>query len=428
MSTFASVAALLLGLGVLVLGNGLQNILLPTRAAIEGFPTETIGLILSGYYLGFVAGCLLGPRVVRRVGHIRSFTALAAIASAAALGYVLIVDAWAWGALRSATGFCLAGLYMVTESWLNERASNVNRGKVLSLYRVVDLGGTTVGMLMINFYDPAGFPLFCLIAILISLALVPVALTTAVVPAPIEQVDLHVRRLFANSPLSVIGSFAVGLTNGAFWAMGPVYARSLGLSPGDVAFFMAMVVVGGVILQWPIGGLSDRFDRRKILAGGSVTGAVAGIGLVFAGGFPETLLYVTGGLFGGLAFTLYSLCIAHANDRAAHHEFVQISSGLLCVFGIGAVLGPTLGSMVMARLGDPALFGFTAFVHLALAAYALFRMRRSAPVPAREQGDFVAVPRTSPAVFGLDPRAEETTAEATPAATPAPEDRSNSSA
>lgn len=406
MTTFASITALLLGLAILVLGNGLQNILLPTRAAIETFPVTVIGLVLSGYYLGFVLGCVFGPRIVRRVGHIRSYTAFASIAAAAALGYALIVDPYVWGALRSATGFCLAGLYMITESWLNERASNVNRGRVLSTYRIVDLGGTTLGMMMLNFADPADFQLFCIVSILISLSLVPVALTTAVAPTPIESVQLHLRQLFSNSTLSVVGSFTVGLTIAAFWAMGPVYARSVGLASSDVAGFMAAVVVGGAILQWPIGGLSDRFDRRTVLMASSFMAAAAGVALAIVGGYSVIAVYACGTLFGGLAFTLYSLCIAHANDRAAPHEFVRISSGLLLVFGFGAVLGPSGGAMVMAVFGDSALFAFTAAAHLFLGAFAAYRMRANPAVPGEAQGDFVAAPRTSPAVFELDPRAD----------------------
>ncbi|MBL27606.1 MAG: MFS transporter [Rhodospirillaceae bacterium] len=407
MTTFASITALLLGLAILVLGNGLQNILLPTRAAIEAFPVTVIGLVLSGYYLGFVLGCIYGPRVVRRVGHIRSYTAFAAVAAAAALGYTLVVDPYVWGALRCATGFCLAGLYMITESWLNERASNVNRGRILSTYRIVDLGGTTLGMMLLNLADPAQFQLFCIVSILISLSLVPVALTTAVAPTPIESVQLHLKQLFANSSLSVVGSFTVGLTNAAFWAMGPVYARSVGLPPSDIAGFMAAVVVGGAILQWPIGGLSDRFDRRTVLMASAFVAAAAGVALAAVGGYSVIAVYASGALFGGLAFTLYSLCIAHANDRAAPHEFVQISSGLLLVFGFGAVLGPSAGAIVMAEFGDRSLFAFTAAAHLLLGAYAAYRMRTNPAVPAEAQSDFVAAPRTSPAVFELDPRAEE---------------------
>jgi MFS family permease len=399
------VAGLLAGVGILLLGNGLQNILLPTRAALEGISTAVIGLVMAPYFVGFVAGCVLVPRLVRRVGHIRAFAILAAVASSAALAYALAVEPVFWAALRVASGFAFSGLYTVIESWLNEKAANRNRGRILSVYRMVDLASTTGGQLLLNLDDPMGFPLFCAVSILICLALVPVALTTASSPQPIGRVQLRLVRLYRQSPLGVVGCFAVGLVNGAFWSLAPVFAQRTGLSAGETTYFMSAVIVGGAALQLPLGRLSDFTDRRLVLTATAAGAAGASLTVFAAAGAGLGLLLAAAFVFGGMAFPLYSLAIALANDRVERADFVEAASGLLLVYGIGAIIGPVAASQLMAAFGPPMLFAYAAAIYVAATGFGVWRMARMDRVPGALQEAFVAVPRSTPAVFELDPRA-----------------------
>ena len=260
--------ALLLAVAILFLGNGLQGVLLPVRATLEAFATTSIGLIASAYSAGFVVGCLWMPYIVRRVGHIRTFAVCAAIAASIVLLMALAVHPLVWIPLRALSGVCFAGLFMVIESWLNERATSVNRGQVLAVYMVVNLTAVTVGQMMLPLGDPAGFSLFALTAMAIALALVPVGLTTSSAPQPLREVRLRLGRLYAMSPVGVVGGFFVGLANGAFGGLGVVFAEDVGLSITGIALFMSAALVGGALAQLPLGRFSDRIDRRKVIIGG----------------------------------------------------------------------------------------------------------------------------------------------------------------
>ncbi|KZD03918.1 MFS transporter [Oceanibaculum pacificum] len=405
--TIVTLSALLLSAGILLTGNGLQGTLLAVRGNLEGFSPSTVGLLMAGYFAGFIIGCVIAPRIVRRVGHIRAFAVFAAVAASVILLHALIVDPLAWTLLRGANGICLAGLYMIIESWLNERSPNELRGSVISIYRIVDLTATTGGLILLTLADPMGFPLFCLVAILICLGLVPVALTRTMAPAPVEQVQIRLRRLYRLSPLGVIGCLGFGVASGAFWGMGPVYAQAGGLPLDDVAYFMAAMMIGGAIAQWPIGWLSDKFDRRTVLTVVLFLASAAGLALVLIFGQSPRIMLAGAALFGATMIPIYSLCIAHANDFMQPSDFVEGSSGLLLVNGIGAVIGPLAGSALMEAAGPRYLFAFTAVVHAAVGLFALYRMTRRAAKPADEQSSFVAVPRTSPAVFAIDPRSQE---------------------
>ena len=244
-TTIAPIAALLLGVAILLTGNGLQGTLLPLRAQIEAFSMLDIGMMGSAYNLGFALGCLLASFIVRRVGHIRSFTGMICIASSVALTHTLFLKPTIWWLLRAVNGFCFAALYMIIESWLNERSTKENRGTVFSIYTIISLTVLTVGQLMIMLYDPAAFPLFCIIAILISLAAVPVALTTAQAPAPISNVKIRLRRLFNTSQVGFAGCLTVGLANGTFWSFGPIFAKQSGLDISGIAFFMSITAIAG---------------------------------------------------------------------------------------------------------------------------------------------------------------------------------------
>jgi MFS family permease len=413
-TTIAPIAALLLSVGVLMLGNGLQATFLPIRGNIEGFSGLELGLLGSAYFGGFVLGCVLVPHVVRRVGHIRTFVALTAVASAAPLVHVLVLDSTAWMILRGLTGFCLAGLYMVIESWLNERSTAENRGRVLSIYNMVNLGAIALGQLLLNLYAPESFALFCVAAILVSLAAVPVSVTTAAQPAPITTVRLRIRRLYEVSPVGVVGCVAVGMANSTFWALGPIFAQDAGFDVAAISIMMSIAIVGGAAAQWPIGFFSDRGDRRVVIVSVAGLAAIAGGGLVVsrvlsqAGfEFAGPALIAAGFLFGAFAMPLYAVCIAHVNDFISAEDFTETASGLLLVYGLAAVVGPALASVVIEIAGSTWIFTYTATIHVALVVFVLYRIRRRAFEPLPAHDTFVATPRTTPAVLDIDPRAPE---------------------
>jgi MFS family permease len=403
--------ALLLGVAILFFGNGLQGVLLPVRATLEAFATTSIGLIASAYSAGFMIGCFCMPYVVRRVGHIRTFAVCAAIAASVVLLMVLAVHPAVWIPLRALSGVCFAGLFMVIESWLNERATSVNRGQILAVYMVINLTAVTVGQMMLPLGEPAGFSLFALTAIAITLALVPVGLTTSSAPQPLREVRLRLRRLYAMSPVGVVGGFFVGLANGAFGGLGAVFATQIGLSITGVALFMSASLVGGALAQLPIGRLSDRTDRRKVIVGllgdARQGGQLLGTGAELASISPIALIAVAT-LFGAAIYSQYSLCVAHTNDFVSREEFVEASSGLLLTWAIGATIGPVLGAFAMDGLGLGGLFLYTAAAHAGFAAFTVYRISRRAAVPPAEREPYVAAgrpSRTTPACIELDPRA-----------------------
>ncbi len=402
-----TIAALVLAAAILICGNGLQNTLLSVRANIEGFPLWQIGLLTSAYFVGFIGGCRQTPAIVRRVGHIRAFTALASLASASALAHAIAVEAPIWVGLRIITGFALAGLQMIIESWINERTTNEARGKVLASYRIVDLGATMAGQALLTLADPAGFVLFAIISILISISLVPVALTTSVAPRPITQAKLNIGKLVAVSPVAAFGSLAVGAANGAFWSVGPVYVQTVGYDVSVVATFVSAVVLGGAVAQWPLGFISDAVDRRYVII--AVAGLCAGAGVFLSsfGGAGFPMLMAGTIAFGLFAMPLFGLCIAHANDRAEPDEYLETNGGLFLLYGVGSVGGPLAGAALMMNFGAPTLFLYTSAIYTVLAIFGVFRTiaRRGVPADAREK--FVAVPRTSPTVFEIDPRTDE---------------------
>ena len=348
--------ALLLAVAILFFGNGILGVLLPVRATLEAFATTSIGLIAAAYSVGFMVGCLSMPYIVRRVGHIRAFAVCAAIAASGVLVMPLAVHPAVWIPLRALSGVCFAGLFMVIESWLNERATRVNRGQILATYMVINLSAVTAGQMVLPLAAPAGFALFAVTAIAITLALVPVGLTTSSAPQPLRQVRLRLGRLYAMSPVGVVGGFFVGLANGAFGGLGAVFATQIGMSVTGVALFMSAALVGGALAQVPIGRLSDRVDRRKVIAAACALAAIAGgllalLGDARQGGLllsadvaladlsPLALVAVAA-LFGAAIYPQYSLCVAHTNDFVGREDFVEASSGLLLTWAIGASIGP----------------------------------------------------------------------------------------
>jgi MFS family permease len=374
MRALAPVATLLLSAAILLAGQGLQATLLPVRAALEQFSMFAIGGMGAAYFFGFTMGCLKGGDLVRRVGHIRVFLAMSAAASAAPLLHGLIVTPLVWGVLRFVTGFCLASLYMVIESWLNESSDNSNRGLIFSFYTMITLTMMASGQMMTLLYEPTGLQLFIVASVLFSIGAVPVALSVAPSPARPAHTDIKLRRLFAVSPSGTVGCFVAGLANGSFWGLAPIFAGVIGDAVTMAAWFMAAVVIGGAVTQWPLGLLSDRFGRRKVLVG--VTLLAGTVGMVLAAGMLQ--LDVRGAIllaaaWGGFAMPVYSISVAYANDYADRSEYVRVSAGLLLVYGLGAIAGPFLASALMTWHNASGLFWFAASAHVLLIGFISYR-------------------------------------------------------
>lgn len=373
-SLLGPIAALLLSTSLLLMGNGLQGTLLPVRGGMEGFSPLSLGVLGSAYFFGFAGGSLWAPSVVERAGHVRAFAAVVAIASSVILAHAIVLHAAIWWALRAITGACFAALYMIIESWLNEKSTNEDRGLVFSLYTIIQLTVITLGQLMLMLDEPTDFPLFSVASILISLSVVPLVLTKASVPAPIEAGRIDFRRLYRLSPIGLVGCLVVGLTNGSFWALAPLFVQSSGQGADRVALFMSVGVLGGAIGQWPLGRLSDRIDRRRVIQIACAGAGVAGLALAWAGLAAPDLVLAGALAYGLFAFPLYAVSVAHTNDFVSPDGYVEAASGLLLVYALGAGVGPFVASMLVSGAGAPTLFLFTAGVHLFMLLYTVRRM------------------------------------------------------
>lgn len=386
--SIASVAALLVSVAFLLAGNGLLSTLLPLRAQYDLFTNSQIGIVGSSYFLGFTLGCLTGALLIERVGHIRTYLALVSVASAAALVHAMSSEPVVWWVARLISGYCLAVLFVTIESWLNERADNQTRGVIFSVYMVINLAVGACGPLMVALGDVQNFVLFSFGSILLSLAAVPVAMTRSQSPTPVPFVIPRLGRFYAKAPAACVGGFAVGLANGAFTALGPVFALRSGLDAAGAGLFVAAALLGGAAGQWPLGWLSDRLDRRLVIISAGAVCAVAGLVLGYLNQGDPPLLLMLGFGFGLCAFPLYSLCVAHANDLSAESDYIETSGAILLVYGTGAVLGPILASTLVSVWGDSALFAFTAAVHALLVVFVAWRVRSKAPVAEEEKVEF----------------------------------------
>ena len=405
-AAIAATWALLLGMALLMVANGLQASLVGLRATLEGFSTTTTGLVMSGFYLGFMLGSILTPMALRRVGHVRVFAALAALGSVAALVHAVFVEPVSWTLMRILTGLCFAGLYVVAESWLNDRATNQTRGQLLSVYVVISLGGMGVGQLLLNVASVRGFELFILASVLVSVAVVPILLSAGPTPAFTASSRLGLRRLYALSPLGVIGTMGTGLANGVLVGMGAVFGNQAGMSAAQISLFMGAMFLGGVLLQWPIGRLSDRFDRRLVITLVTFLAALAAVGGIAVSGVSETGLFLFIALLGGSSLPLYSLCIAHANDHLEPSQMVAASASLVLVMGIGASLGPLTAGAIMSAVGPNGYFWCLAAVHGVIGVFALYRMAARPALPLDDQAPLVPITsQASPVAASVTPRA-----------------------
>ena len=411
-AAYRPILSLLRGTAFLLAASGLHGLLLPLRGQMEGFSTTSLGLMGTAWATGFVAGCYFAPRIVRRAGHVRAFGTFAASGAIIALLTGLIIDEYAWIALRAFTGFVMAGAFMIIESWLNEKATNENRGTVFGLYMMVTYASIMGGQMIVAAGDVQSASLFMITGIFFCLSLIPTAVSTQSTPQPLQDVKLDLKGLYANSPVAAIACLLIGIANGAWGTLGAVYGARVGISTAQIALMMSLVVVAGAIMQLPAGRLSDRTDRRYVLAGAAFCAAFFAL-IVFLVQ-PRSGLFVlpATAAYGAFAYTLYSIAVAHANDHARAEDFVKVSGGLLMLYGFGTIIGPLLAAALMEWMRPESLFLATALAHIGLAGYTLLRIKRRAPVPieAREAFQTLPVERSiTPESLRLDPRTKNET-------------------
>lgn len=398
-----AVAALLLSVGLALVGAGALTTTVSLRLTQAGTAPAVVGAVATAYFLGLTLGAMRAHRLIRQVGHIRAFAAFAATLSAAALSYALWPPNPGWGLVRLLDGFCMAGVFVCIESWLNDRATAANRGRLLAAYMVCTYAAQALGQGLLGL--GAGERLFILVAMPLCLAVLPVGLTRLAPPALPEVRSLGLRRLHAVSPLGVVGTVASGLLLGAVYGLGPVFAREA-VGPAGAAGFMALLIGSGMLLQWPLGWLSDRFDRRRVILGVMAGLVLASGAMLLAAPRGGTALLAAGVAFGGVVFAIYPLCAAHTNDWLSAGERVPASGGLILAYSFGAVAGPLLGAAAMTALGGRGLFAFTGAVGLACLGFGLRRLLARPPVPEDRQQPFQPMPGTTPAAATLRPHAE----------------------
>ena len=385
--TILPVWTLLFGIALITMASGLQGSLIGIRASLESFDTTATGLIMSGYYLGFILGSFLVPSWVKNVGHIRVFAAVASLASITILMQSAIVNPWFWTLMRIGTGLCYAGLFIVTESWLNDITSNATRGRLFSFYMIVLWGGFTLGQMLLNISSPSGYDLFILASVLISVALVPLLLIRTPSPTISVPEKLQLGQLIRTAPLGVTGVTLSGVTGGAILGLSAVYGQSVGLNVGEISFFIGASFVGGLALQWPIGKLSDRQDRRVTILWVALLGAITVL-VVPLGGLSDNHYLMLLGMFlvGAFSFPMYSLSASHINDQLRPEQILSASSGMILLNGIGGVIGPVAAAALMDVIHINALFGFVGLINLLVALVAIYRIYYQPPMVIEEQG------------------------------------------
>ncbi|MDR9480329.1 MAG: MFS transporter [Spiribacter sp.] len=405
--TLTPFIALFASVALLLTGGGMLTTLIGVRMSEEAFPLGVIGVITACYSVGFVVATLVCPGIISRVGHIRSFAAFAALAAMSTLVYPLLINPWLWAGMRLAYGFSLAGLYIVTESWLNDRTPTERRGQVLGGYSVVSYVALGGGQFLLLTGRSGGFELFSLAAMLIAAAVVPVTLTRITSPdlPVVERVGL--RALMDASPLGLVGSALAGMIAGSYVGLAPVFARDAGFSDNGIAWLMGLSILGGFVLQWPIGHLSDRFNRRDVLMGVSFAMSACSLAIIVVTGRSEIGVVALAVLWGGLAFTLYPIALSLANDFLSPQQMLGASASLLLVHGAGMIIGPLMATQLMALVGPVGLFWSVGSVGIVLGGFAWLRQRVGPPIPVGEPSTYRVVPRESVLAGGLDPRYEE---------------------
>lgn len=404
------ITALLSAVALLLLGSGLLNTLLALRAGLEGYADNIIGLIMSGYFLGFFAGTFIALPLIQRVGHIRTFACCAALASCSVLLHVSFVSPLVWGLLRVLTGASLVILYTVTESWLTAQTDGVNRGRVFAVYMAVNLGALALAQQLLHLGSPADFLLFACAAMLVSISLVPITLTRIRQPEVTRVPRLTVATMFRKAPVAVAGALLSGLAMGAFWGLGAVYAGRAGLDSDGVAMFMSTAILGGALLQYPLGRYSDTHDRRRVISVVTALAASAALCMLIASLFGPWV-YIAAALYGGFAFAVYPVSVAMLMDTLSSEQMIAGASGLLFLHGIGAACGPMLAGQLMEWFNYQALTAYFMLMQLGLCAYAVWSLHNSKEALTDQPAHFVAMVRTTPTALEMLP---EDLAEAAP--------------
>lgn len=393
MRTLISFAALFLSVALVQLSSGALGPLDALAGAASGFSTPEIGALGSAHFAGFFLGCWLAPRLMGSIGHSRTFAAVAAVGAISALMHPVAVDPLFWAVLRVGTGFAVAGAYTVVESWLQAKLVNETRARVFSIYRIVDGGAALAAQGLVALLDPTSYVAYNIIAALCCLCLIPITLTRQTAPPTPAAPRLRPLLAFQLSPVAAFGVVVTGLTTSSFRMVGPVFALERGLDPAEIALFLMAGIAGGLVAQFPVGWLADRYERRSVLVWNSVAALVV-CGAITAG-VVETgwEVYAASFLFGAAAFPIYSICAAHANDRAAPDQMVELSAALIFIYGIGAIASPLAAAGLIEMFGANALFTYVACAHVALIAFSLYR--RTARAAPAEKGRYRYLPRTS---------------------------------
>ncbi|MDP5086525.1 MAG: MFS transporter [Yoonia sp.] len=379
--------ALFLGMFMLMVGNGLQGTLLGLRGEQEGFSTLALSIVMSAYFLGFLFSSRYTPELIRRVGHVRVFAALGSMISAVLVAYPVLVEPWAWAIGRVIIGFCFCGVYITAESWLNDASSNENRGKSLSLYMIVQMAGIVFAQWIVSMGDVSGYVLFIIPSILVSLAFAPVLLSVRPMPAFDTTKPMRIKELIRASPLACFGMFMLGGVFAAQFGMSAVYGSRVGLTVGEISFFVSAIYVAALVLQYPIGWLSDRMDRRVLIIWIAFVGAAGSmIAFLVPGNF--FLIVLSGAILGGTSNPLYALLIAYVNDYLDKSDMAAASGGLLFINGVGAIAGPLIVGVMMDSIGDNGFWLFTAFLMTAIGCYGLYRATQRK----RDTSDLETVP------------------------------------
>jgi len=410
MPQILKIQALFLSSALLLFGGGLQGLLLSVRGAEEGFSIFSLGLIGTGWSVGFIAGSIMVPMLVRRVGHIRAYSVMAALGAITILLNLLWINDVGWIVLRVFSGFCFAGAAMIVESWLNEVSDNKGRGTTFSIYVMVNMGASTLGQLSMSITGIAGYLPFVIGALAFASALLPTALTTRPQPRPLASSKINLALLYRTSPIAVIASFSIGIGNGTFGTLAPVYGYLQGLKPAEIAQMMSIAIVMGALSQVPFGRLSDRIDRRWVIIGTSVFASLVGLALVVINPSGGWGLFALFGLYGFAAYPIYAVAIAHANDFAEDGDFASIAAGMLLTLGLGLAVGPLIAAYVMRALQPVDLFLVTATFHAILAALAFVRMHIRPVDASEERSPFrpVQIGKNSTLASAiLDPRSDD---------------------
>lgn len=402
----AKITSLLVTAVIMLLANGLQGTLVPIRGHLEGFSATTLSLQGFAYFTGFMAGCLVGPFLVARSGHIRSFAILTALTTGAVLLMPMMVGEWRWAILRVGIGFCAAGMYSIIEGWLNQQAPNEKRGRIFTLYAALNNLALLGGQYLFTLGDRQSDVLFMGCAILTVFCLIPISLTRQTEPERVALPKLRVKQLFKVSPVGVVGAAIVGLASGAFWILAPVYAEYRGLTGDGVALFMSAVIIGGAVAQWPLGRLSDFTDRRFIIGAAAAVAAFAGVMLAIPVPFgiaPHYWVLAGALIYGMSAFPIGSLTNAHLNDHAKREEMTETAASNLFVYGVAAMLGPLIAAAVINVGGLSAVFYYTATMHSALLLFVIYRVLVREPVPSEERGVFKIATTQGPGAIHFAP-------------------------